>query len=309
MTRYTLPRLALRFCQYALFALAFCLLTNPASAQRLVARVNGSNITSFDVDQRVKLERLVANKQMSGKEALDLLIDERLKLQEGRRIGFKVTEDDVDSQLNRIASNNHQTKDQLEQALRGRGVDPIALRDRIKADLVWSSLLPYKVRSTAASNQEINEAINEKIKQGKAKVSDYVVSQIIFVVPGGTPAMAAQRQRDAQAARSRFTDCESGLLMMRTLRDVAVRGTVSRSSSDLSQPMNDLINKTSVGHLTEPYRTDQGIEMLAICEKRERNDESAVRSEVEGEINRKRSETSADSIVKDLRSKAAIERF
>ncbi len=310
MTGTAIQPLILRSCRVlALLALAIMLPMSPALAQRLVAKVNGSNVTSFDVEQRIRLEKLVSNKQISAKQALDLLVDDKLKIQEGRRIGFKVTDDDVDKQIVRIATNNHQTKDQLEAMLRQRGVDPIALRDRMQSDLVWNSLLPYKTRSLAPSNEAINEAINERVKEGKAKVTDYVVNQIIFVVPGGTAAAAAQRERDAQAARSRFTDCESGLAMLRSMRDVAVRGTVSRTSADLTKPINDLMEKTPIGHLTEPYHSEQGIEMVAICGKTERNDESVVRSEVENELNQKRQENLADSVMKDLRSKATIERY
>lgn len=292
-----------------LLLLACLFLAAPASAQHLVARVNGSNITSYDVAQRIKLQQLVEHKRISPKQALDLLIDDKLKQQEARRIGFRITEDDVDKELTRIATSNRQTKDQLEQGLRQAGVDPSALRDRIAADLAWNSLLPYKTRSIGASNADINAEIQKRLAKGEGKVIDYTVNQVIFVVPGANPGIANQRMRDAAAARGRFNGCEAGLSMLRQMRDVAVKPTVFRTSLDLPKQMNDLLAKTAIGHLTEPYRSDQGIEMIAVCDRKERNDEAAIRTQVENELNQKRRTATGESILKELREKAYIKRF
>lgn len=281
----------------------------PATAQRLVARVNGANITSFDVTQRIKLEALISHTRLGQKQALDVVIDDKLKVLEGRRMGYKVTDNDIDNELNRIAKNNNQTKDQLEAGLRQRGVDPIALRDKLAAELVWGAIVPYRARSLSPSNETINAEIAARVAKGEARVSDYGLNQVIFVVPGASPAVASQRQRDAEAARKRFNGCESGLEMLRHLRDVAVKPPVYRSSTDLPKEMADLLVKTPTGQLSKPYRTAQGIEMIAVCERKERNDQSAIRKEVEDELSKKRSGNLADSILKELRAKAQIKHF
>jgi len=290
-------------------ALLLAVSVAPASAQRLVARVNGANITSFDVTQRIKLEALISRTRLSQKQALDTVIDDKLKVLEGRRMGYKITDNDIDAELSRIARNNNQTKDQLEDSLRQRGVDPIALRDKLAAELVWGALVPYRARSLSPSNEAINAEIAARVAKGEARVHDYGLNQVIFVVPGANPALAGQRRRDAEAARKRFNGCDSGLEMLRHLRDVAVKPPVYRTSTDLPKPMADLLAKTPVGHLTQPYSSDQGIEMIAVCDRKERTDEGAIRKEVEAELSKKRSGNLADSILKELRAKAQIKRF
>jgi hypothetical protein len=49
--------------------------------------------------------------------------------------------------------------------------------------------------------------------------------------------------------------------------------------------------------------------MIAVCERKERNDQSAIRKEVEDELSKKRSGNLADSILKELRAKAQIKHF
>jgi len=289
-------------------ALAGVLLPGLAWAQVVVAKVNGQIISSYDIDQRIRIEKTFSNKTISRPQALEQIIDDKLKIQEGKRVGFRFTEDELDTQVSRVASNYRQTRQQFEENIRARGIEMTVLREKILAESMWSSLIPYKARSIAPTNEEINAAIQERVKQGKARITDYTLNQVIFVVPGASAGVAAQRQKEAAGLRGRFAGCESGLEMLRGLRDVAVRPTVYRSSSDLPPQMNDLLQKTPVGQLSQPYQSEQGIEMLAVCDKKERTDESVVRNEVENELRKKMSENLSDRILKDIRSKAVIER-
>ena len=51
----------------------------PAAAQQVVAFVNGSPITTYDIDQRSKFVQLSTHKTPSRQEVLDALIDETIR--------------------------------------------------------------------------------------------------------------------------------------------------------------------------------------------------------------------------------------
>ena len=95
---------------------------------------------------------------------------------------------------------------------------------------------------------------------------------------------------------------------MRSLRDVAVKERIGRTSTELSKPMVDLLNKTPVGRLTPPFRSEQGIEMLAVCERTERTDNIQLRNQIEQEILAKRTQGTAEQFLKELRAKVEIRR-
>ncbi|HEX7882094.1 MAG TPA: peptidylprolyl isomerase, partial [Afipia sp.] len=57
-------------------------------AQSVAAMVNGEAITNFDVDQRIKLTQLTARKVISRQEALEELINDKLKVKEAKRYGL-----------------------------------------------------------------------------------------------------------------------------------------------------------------------------------------------------------------------------
>jgi len=277
-----------------------------AMAQTSVAAVNGEPITNRDVEQRMKVSALLFRAPLSRAAAIQELIDDRVKINEGRRLGMRVTPQGLDESLSRMAASARQTPVQFEQNLIRAGVEPEQVKAKLNAQIIWAELLRQRSRSGNVSNAELNAEMERRAAKGEALVTDYVVRQVVFVVPPGIG--AGQREREASAARGRFADCETGVEYLRTLRDVAVKERVGRSSADLPKPMTELLNKTPVGKLTPPFRSEQGVEMIAVCERSQRQDNIQLRNQIEQEIVAKRTEGTAEQYLKDLRAKVEIRR-
>ncbi len=287
---------------------AAILLSSPALAQRSagVATVNGEPITARDIEQRMRVMSMLFRQPLSRQAAIEQLIDDKVRGAEARRIGMKVTEAHQREMMNRLAASVRQEPTQFEQNLAKAGIEPDAVRQKISADAIWNELLRVRARSSNISNAELNAEVERRAARGEAKVTDYVVRQIVFVVPPGVS--VGQRMAQANAARGRFTDCESGVEYMRTLPDVAVRERIGRTSVDLPKQTNDLLAKTPLGRLTPPYTSAQGVEMLAVCEKNDRQDIGQLRQQVEQELQQKRSQGSAAAYMNELRAKVDIRR-
>ncbi len=288
------------------FVLVVTALAPPVMAQSSIAAVNGEPITNRDVEQRMKVSSALFRQPMSRPAALQELIDDRIKLAEGRRLGMRMTPAGLEDAMSRLATSVRQSPTQFEQNLVKAGIDPEAVKAKISAQAIWTELLRQRARSQNISNAELNAELERRTAKGDAKVTDYVIRQVVFVVPAGTnPGL---RERDANAARGRFTDCEAGVDYMRTLRDVAVKERIGRSSVDLSKQTLDLLAKTPVGRLTAPFRSEQGIEMIAVCEKNERQDNMVLRNQIEQELMQKRAEGTSSGYMNELRAKAEIRR-
>jgi peptidyl-prolyl cis-trans isomerase SurA len=278
----------------------------PAAAQAALVRVNGEPITNREIEQRMLVSRLLFQKPLSRDAALRELIDDKVKANEGKRLGMRVQSSHTDEMLSRMAANNRQTPAQFEQNLGRAGIDADSVRAKVSAETIWGELLRVRARGSSISNAELNAEVERRAAKGEARVTDYVVRQIVFVVPQGSN--PGQRERDANAVRGRFTDCDSGVEFMRTQRDVAVKERISRSSTEISKALNDQLQKTPLGRLSPPFRSEQGIEMLAVCEKKDREDNIALRSRIEQEFQQKRIEGTAESYLKELRAKVDIQR-
>jgi len=282
-----------------------CLVSAPeARAQAVVAFVNGDPITTFDVEQRARLNNAMGRRGQGRQAVVQELVDDRLKIIEARRIGYRISENDVDDQVSRLARQNGQTLFEFQQKLAKAGIELSAYRAKLRADYSWELAVSNKTKgAVGGSNAEIDAIYQKKLTDGSAKVTDYVLHSVVFVVAGN----AGARQREAAAARAKFADCATGLEAMRNIRDVAVKQPIKRSSNQLSPQLNALLAKTPVNRLSPPFPSDQGIEMIAVCEKSERVDYASARSKAEEEVAAKFRNASTDDYLKSLRSKALIQ--
>ena len=60
---------------------------SPLRAQTVVVMVNGDPITDFDIEQRSKLDFLSSHKAASRQDVLNELIDDKVKIKEGKKYG------------------------------------------------------------------------------------------------------------------------------------------------------------------------------------------------------------------------------
>lgn len=290
-----MKKLALLF---AVLALAF-VATAPAQAQAVLAMVNQQPVTSFDVAQRMRIALLTDGRRLSQQAALQELIDDRVKLLQARKVGYRVTEEGVDAEYSRIARGGGRTNAQFEAALRQAGIEPSALRDKIRADLAWQVILRDQARKGSdVSSAELEAAVQQEMKKQRT-ITDYQLQSVIFVVPRG--ANPGERERAANAARGRFASCETGFDELRTMRDVAVRPPLYRSTDGMSEQLVKILDRTPVGKLTPPSRTEQGIEMVAVCERKVREPSANLRSEVTAVVMEKRVTETARKYLQELR--------
>lgn len=292
-----------RLILLALLALPFAQ-PSPVRAQAVLAMVNQQPVTNFDVAQRIRIAQLTEGRRLSQQAALQELIDDRVKLIQARKVGYRVTEEGVDAEYSRIARSGGRTNAQFEAALRQAGIEPRALRDKIRSDLAWQVILRDQARKGGdISGAELEAAIQQEMKKQRT-VTDYQLQSVIFVVPRGTN--PGERERAANAARGRFSNCETGFAEMRTMRDVAVRPSQFRSTEGMSEQLVKVLDRTPVGKLTPPFRTEQGIEMVAVCERKVREPSANLRSEVTAAVMERRITDVARKYLQELRKTTEI---
>ena len=86
-----------------------------------------------------------------------------------------------------------------------------------------------------------------------------------------------------------------------------MREPITRSSADLPKPLRELLDKIPLGHLTTPDVTAQGLQMFALCEKRQTTQESPLKAKLRKEIFEKRYAAVSRSYLEELRRSAWIE--
>ena len=282
--------------------------TLAAPAQTVVAVVNGEPITALDVESRMKFIQLSTQKQAARPDVINELIDEKLKVREGKRWGIELTDTEVDSMYANMASRMHQSADQLTQNLQKGSVNPQTLKTRIRADSVWQQL----VRGRFASSLQLNEkdvelALQAKNQSGQSTTAiEYTLRPILFLVaPGSQSATFDAKRKEGEALRGRFKSCEAGLPAARAMGAV-VRDQVIRS--DLNPELQKVFDAVPVGQLTAPEVTRHGVEMWAICAKQDSKADAPVKKQTREALATERFEQTSKTYLQRLRREALIER-
>jgi peptidyl-prolyl cis-trans isomerase SurA len=131
---------------------------------------------------------------------------------------------------------------------------------------------------------------------------------VVLIVPRGSPDAAYEtRKHDAEALRSRFLNCNDGVTFARALPDVAVRDQVSKYSADLAQQLRQILDTTAIGHLTPPETTAEGVQMFAVCAKKETKSDTPEMREIRDQMLQQKFGAQAKRYLDNLRRQAMIE--
>lgn len=282
----------------------------PARAQTIVVMVNGEPITNMDIEQRSKLTFMTTQKQPSRQDVINELIDEKVKIKEAKRFGVDPGISDIDQSYASMAQRMRLSPDQLTQVLEKQGVRPETLRSRIKADMVWGSLVRGRFKeSLQVGEKDVAAAVRgggeEKLE---IEAFEYKMQPVVLIVPRGSPpAVFEQRKKEAEALRQRITSCAEANNYFKTMQNAAVRDLVTKTSADLAVSLREMLDKTTIGHLTPPEQTKQGIEMVALCARNKTTVDTPKKQEMRNKMFVEKYEAKSKAYLADVRKAAMIE--
>jgi peptidyl-prolyl cis-trans isomerase SurA len=271
-------------------------LPNIATAQQVVAFVNGQPITVLDIEHRSKFLQMSNKKVPSRKEVMDSLIDEILEITEAKRYGLDIPDEQVNESYNTVATR--------------MGLDGPKLKRRLKAQMAWTNLVRGRYKaSLEIRDKDVEAQLQLHKTDEKNEVGyEYIMRPVVFIVPRGSPDAAFEaRKREAEALRSRFQNCSEGVTFARALPDVAVRDQVSKFSADLAQQLRQILDGTAVGHLTPPEQTAEGIQLFAVCAKKETKSDTPEMKEIRDQMFQQKFGAQAKRYLETLRRQAMIE--
>lgn len=290
---------------------AISVLPGTASAQQILVMVQGQPITTFDASQRIKLAQLTERRKLTQKQALEELIDERLKIVTAERFGITADKDEIEKMFARMGTRSGRTPEQLTQALSQSGLDARMLKTKMRADYVWNNYVRGRYSSAATvRDSDVFAALSTKGEDltRAQRTTEYTIRQIVLVIGRTADAgQRSQRMAEANSLRKAFADCETGVDTARAMRETVVRDPVIRTSADMSAQVRKLMDETPVGHMTPPEVTRVGIEMVAICARREVVGESAQKREVRNELETKQFDAISKRLLADARKTAMIQ--
>jgi peptidyl-prolyl cis-trans isomerase SurA len=301
------PNLAAWALAIAVAATALC--GSQAYAQSIVAFVNGEPITALDVEQRTRIIEATSRKRPSRQEAIEELVNDKVKLRQAARLEIDISDADVERAFGIMARQGGRGVADLTAGLKQAGIDPRAFRAKLRADLAWRDVMQKMAPgSFQVRDADVVAALIARGQQPTAKAMQYTMRQFVFVVPRGSPAaVGAQRLKEAESLRAKFSDCDRDVQLAREYQEVVVKDPVIRISTDLPTRLQDLIEKTPDGRMTPPEPVAAGIEVVAVCGRKETVADVGARREIRDQLLSTRIESQEKQILEKLRRQAIIE--
>jgi peptidyl-prolyl cis-trans isomerase SurA len=301
-----------------LLALAFaaCLFAGRSALTQevtIVVLVNDEPISGYDIEQRERFLAITTKREPSAalkKEATDLLIEEKLQMQEGKKQSVTPDEADVNKIIEDMASKNNLTVDGLGKALGQMGVNTKTLRDRIRAQLVWQDVVRRKFRREVTIGEvEVDKALSESGEQTPegADETSLQLRQIKFEMPSGDQRAVAARLAEAEGLRARFSSCATVTELANSVQGASVKSLSDQAPASLAQPARLLVMNAKVGQMTPPTLSPSGIELYAVCGKKAISATAEVRQQTERKLLNDELSVRAERLLRDLKQDAFIE--
>ena len=186
---------------------------------KVAAKVNSEIITLSVIEERAEILRqkyvgapISISEQDLLKEALNMAIEERLQIQEGKKFGFVIDEDAVDAAMEEIIKKNDLADGQLQEMLKREGRTLESYKNHIRDQILVSKITQFEIGNRVkVSEKSIIKYYRENQKEfwqeGKVKAR-----HILFI---------AERGSSEKIRREKLQQAKKILLKLRKGNDFA----------------------------------------------------------------------------------------
>lgn len=258
--------------------LAFCLflaVRDSAVAQetRIAAVVNDDVVSLGDLAARLLLairtsglEDTAQTRQRFAPRMLRRLIDEKLELQEAKRLNIAVTQEEINDAIGRIEAQSNMKKGDLERFLEKNGITRSTLTDQITADLAWNKLIQKRLtEQITISDDEVSEAL-AKVKE-EANTARSRVAEIFLAVDNPSQEEEVRRFADGLVEKIRTGNATFPALARQFSQSptAAAGGDLGWvTPAQLPPALSSAIQKMKQGEMSYPIRSGGGYYMLLL---------------------------------------------
>jgi peptidyl-prolyl cis-trans isomerase SurA len=295
---------------------SLCGTAAPALAQAeqsIVVLVNDDPITVYDIEQRQRFLAVTTQEQPSPalkKKAMDMLIEERLQIQQARKLGITSNEEDVNKVLAGMAKNNNMAPEQLASALGQMGVNIKTLRDRIKAQVVWQDVVRKKFRrDVSIAESDVDKALGGAADaEAPKEETTFQLRQVKYEIPTDADQSSIAKQLAAvESVRARVQSCSNLSSLTKDMKGFKIKTLQDQVPGSLGQPMRTLVMNAKIGQMTPPTLSGSAIEAYAVCGKHAVKGDPQKRQQTEMKLMEEELGIRAEGLLRDMRQDAFIE--
>jgi peptidyl-prolyl cis-trans isomerase SurA len=251
-------------------------------SESVAAVVNDDIISTYDLAQRVRLLIATSGVQPNEqtlpqfeREALISLIDERLQLQELRRVEKEqkftiiATDQEVNEELEGMARQNNMSAEQFLAALRAQGIGPETMKQQLRAQISWRRWIQGRYGSRLRIGEDQIKAVLQKVQQDASK-PQYEISEVFIDAGRVGGAQAAM-----QGAQQLVTQMQQGAPFAAVARQFSASATAANggdagwvSPGEMPPEVDAALEQLRPGQLSAPIAVKDGVYIVYLRDKR-----------------------------------------
>lgn len=299
------------------------IIKDPKTNERLKALLREKGVQSQEEARKVQtsfvkdlqrnmiegLKRESRNTALAGSKgkAQEELIEEKLKLQEAKKLSSIASEAEVDRFVGGIAERNKMTMAQFGDHMKGMGVDISTMRARFLAEISWREVIRRRFGQQITITDRDVDRLVATASGGEDDVELQLQRIAIFLPPTADQKAVAQKLSDAQALSSRFTDCKTTKDLAAGLPGARFQDMGLLRPSNIPEPTRSMLLNARDGDILPPSVAQGSVELWVLCGRKIVTANEQKRENAQAELRQREFEIMAKKHLKDLRNDAAIE--
>jgi len=242
------------------------------NVQRIAAVVNDDAISVYDLLARLRMVILTSNlpdtketRNSIAPRVLRTLIDERLQLQEARKLSIGIEDSEVASSIQSLEGQLGMPEDGIKKILADAGIPYLTLEDQIRAQIAWSKVVRLRLRPTVQVGRGEIETFLTNVKENLGK-PEYRVGEIFLAVDNPTNEVAV-RDRARQLAEEIRAGANFQALARQFSESAsaATGGDIGWVRPDQLQPeLAEAVRTQENGQLSDPIRGIAGYHLIIL---------------------------------------------
>ncbi len=261
---------------------------SPPRGQVVEARaalVNDEPISLSDVRKRMQLILMSFGGQpdeeamvQAQQQAIDSLIEEKIQVQEFRKLAKDATieDEEINQRLAAIAQRNGQTLEAFTAGLAQRGVSIQSLRAQLQADIAWSNLIGGRFgRQVRVSEARVDEAMR-RLQESLDKPQYHVAEIFLYAPDAGSRTNAMARAVTLKSQIEQGAPFEQVAMQFSASPSASTGGDLGwMSRGDMRPEFVAAVESAKPPGVIDPIETEGGVYLLAVIGKREPADPNA----------------------------------
>jgi peptidyl-prolyl cis-trans isomerase SurA len=248
----------------------------PDDVQKIVAVVNDEIISEYDVKERMRLitattgaVRTQEEYEQLRKTVVQLLVDEKLQIQEAKEQKINVTDQEVTQRFNELAARNNISAAQFTQELERMGASKDTIMSQVKAGIAWEEVINARLRPFLAIGDAEVQSYIENLKSNKGE-PEYRIGEIFLAAD--SPDKRAETLQTAQRLVRQIREGAEFGAVARQFSDIATGAVGGDSGWVIAEHINpdikDEVLKLTEGEVSDPIEVTGGFYIVTVADKR-----------------------------------------